>query len=93
MTLLAAAIVIILSIGGSRFYESYKEEGYFNILVGVYFYALICLVINFFLSILMLSDRPELFLKASMILCINSMAHVLVLIFAFIRVHIKSSTY
>lgn len=93
MTLLAAAVVIILSIGGSRFYEGYKDEGYFNVIVGLYFYALICLVVNFFLSLLMLSDRAELFLGFSMALCVNSMTHVLVLIYSFIKIHNKSSTY
>lgn len=93
MTLLAAAVVIILSIGGSSFYERYKEEGYFNVVVGLYFYALICLVVNFFCSIFMLSDSPHVFFNLSMMLCVNSMIHVLVLIFAFIRIHIKSAKY
>lgn len=93
MTLLAAAVVIILSIGGSKFYERYKEEGYFNVVVCLYFYALMCLVVNFFCSILMLSDAAHVFFNTSMILCVNSMVHVLVLIFAFIRIHIRSAAY
>lgn len=93
MTLLAAALVIILSIGGSKFYERYKEEGYFNVVVWLYFYALMCLVVNFFCSVLMLSDAAHVFFNTSMILCVNSMVHVLVLIFAFIRIHIRSAAY
>lgn len=93
MTLLAAAVVIILSIGGSKFYDRYKDEGYFNVVVCLYFYALACLVVNFFCSILMLSDAAHIFLNISMIFCVNSMIHVLVLIFAFIRIHIRSASY
>lgn len=91
MTLLAGSIVIVLSIGKSRFYEHYKEKGYFSILMVVYFYAIICLAINFFLSILMFSNRPDLFFNASMAMTVNSFFHVIVLLFAFLNVH-KMST-
>lgn len=33
------------------FYERYKDEGYFNVVVSIYFYALTCFVLNFFCSI------------------------------------------
>lgn len=92
MTLLAGSIVIILSIGKSSFYDRYKAHGYFSILMAMYFFAVICLALNFFLSMLMLSSKPELFFNTSMIMSVNSMFHVLMLLYAFLTIHQKSST-
>jgi hypothetical protein len=93
MTLLAGSVVIVLSIGKSRFYDQYKDNGYFTILMSVYFYALICLVINFFLSLLMFSNRPELFFNLTMAMAVNSMFHVVVLLLSFVRIHARSTNY
>lgn len=93
MTLLAGSIVIILSIGRSRFYEQYKEDGYFSVLMCIYFYAIICLAVNFFLSLMMFSNKPELFFNASMAMTINSFVHVIALLFAFLNVHKKSAAH
>lgn len=92
MTLLAGSIVIVLSIGKSRFFDNYKDSGYFSVLIFIYFYAIACLAINFFLSILMFSNRPELFFNASMAMTINSFVHVIALLFVFLNIHKKSST-
>lgn len=92
MTLLAGSVVIILSIGKSSFYDRYKAHGYFSILMGIYFFAITCLAVNFFLSILMLSSRPELFFNTSMVMSVNSMFHILILLFAFLTIHNKSSS-
>lgn len=38
-------------------------------------------------------NAAHMFFSASMILCVNSMIHVLILIFAFIRIHMRSASY
>jgi len=91
MTLLAGSVVIVLSIGKSSFYERYKANGYFSVLMRIYFFAIFCLAINFFLSMLILSSNPKPFINISMAMSVNSMLHIFLLLFAFLKIHGKSS--